>query len=855
MKKHLLLAMTAVLGAGALASAKTLVTNESLESDIVDGAVIVLQCKDTNGGYDTYLDGARPKSATINVTSLHRVVGVDGGFLLQNLDDDTYMYYTGNGNPIEYTEEESEAAVFTASIAEPTGWTTKPDDVIAGVNTVRFTTEGNEFLNTSEKANVPKFFTGTGGFSAWYVYVMSAEEVEAMTTVPPTTVTLNLPDCFGYPVSVQIENVAAGTDVTSLATTSLDFFTPAGIQEEDHAVTPDNNTFTVLGDWSFPFELNQVYRMDMRKAMTNNCTNFYYDSTTHQIKTRNVTEAEAFVPARLFYLAGEGFEDGHLQVTLHAIAANSKHGFEVTTDNNAIGAVTETPTTFAVVTNSNGSEGVSLRHPDNSNCHVNDINGTLGIWAHAASKNDGGSFIRFLELSEEDFDGIAEGVTINGYEVTPDAGRLAAAAESRSAADIAALFAALNAEATGMWAREIAGQWLGEGLGKYHGLTSEELEAAIAAVDYTASADDIIDATDAIVATLDKLEINQPEAGRFYRLSNEDGFYLSSLVSTEGRIDMLDDPNQNMPETIVYLDETNRLVSWASGLVLGNFATQEDRHFVLLSSDDASPETVFEGSHKMGLYYISPCFDGEKTFYIYNANTVVDRGGFIEGQNPSLTSNKDGYCWVISEVTELPILGSEISHVGVYSPVALKLKEHTAIHNVTLDQGKALTKTIEGDIPAMTPVLLEIGEQAERSADNDLIYLTIDYTAQTPETPAAEEEGEATEEAPRHFCGDIYASEPETEKSYFTVQLPEGEEAVKFIAYEEEYVPGFTAMLAVPAEEAQESYAIESEPESSISEIAAPAEAQEKVYDLQGRRVSKTGRGLFITESGRKIIR
>lgn len=151
-----------------------LVTNETLSTAIVDGAVIALQCKDTNGGYDSYFNGNVAKSAALGASNLFYVEGVEGSesgeFYLKQLSSGKYVGGSTDANAlVQLVDEQTEANVFTASIASPTGWTTKPDDVVAGTNTVRFTT-GATFLNTNTNGATPKYFTGTGGFSVWYVY-------------------------------------------------------------------------------------------------------------------------------------------------------------------------------------------------------------------------------------------------------------------------------------------------------------------------------------------------------------------------------------------------------------------------------------------------------------------------------------------------------------------------------------------------------------------------------------------------------------------------------------------------------------------------------------------------------------
>lgn len=179
MKKSLLFA--ALFSFVASASAQTLVTNDNIATEIADGKIIALQCKDTNGGYDTYFNGATTKSSTLQFSNLFLVVAVEddtnGAFYLQRLTDSSYV--GNNSNAVTAETEVSSAAQFTAAIATPTGWSSKPGEIVGGTNTVRFT-NGSVYLNTQDQAGTPKYYAGTGGYSIWYVYSFTVDEAVAV---------------------------------------------------------------------------------------------------------------------------------------------------------------------------------------------------------------------------------------------------------------------------------------------------------------------------------------------------------------------------------------------------------------------------------------------------------------------------------------------------------------------------------------------------------------------------------------------------------------------------------------------------------------------------------------------------
>lgn len=353
-------------------------------------------------------------------------------------------------------------------------------------------------------------------------------------------------------------NTINGTDANKLIP-AVDFFTNAAIEGENTIVSPENNTFNVTGTWAFPFADNQVYRIDIRmKNLPWNssaaCSNFYYSFAENVVNTRNPENEGAFTPERLYYLNTNGFDaDGHLKVTLHTVATDAATGFQVAATNNAIGSITETPTEFLVVTNSNANDtngaGISLRHPDNNVSHVNDVQGRLGIWSDGASQNDGGSFLRFFELTDADFDGLLTGE--NAALFTQEA--IDAAKAAPTAENVRAVFANVIAyniaitEANALIA-SVSGytaEHFGEGLGYLSGSTYEAIAALVASLQQALQSNNletIVAATDALKAELANVKVNGPEAGKYYRIKGyEGGWYITPTAAT-GQMAMAEQP-------------------------------------------------------------------------------------------------------------------------------------------------------------------------------------------------------------------------------------------------------------------------------------------------------------------------
>ncbi len=235
---------------------------------------------------------------------------------------------------------------------------------------------------------------GNSGRTACAFAIYEAEECV------PVDITFNFPAFGGFQPAAKTITLFAGP-INTADIPLPEYFTLTGIDKESATAA---TTVTVSGTWDFPFALNRVFRADLRKSNAEHCSKWAVNAD-NQISTRSNTDAEVFDPQNLFYLKGIGFNnDNRLQVTLHSLAYDDNYGFNI--GNTNPGSITDAPTTLTVKTNSQSTAadpGISLQHPANANWHLNDISGKLGAWQNALSQNDIGSFIRFFDLTEEDF--------------------------------------------------------------------------------------------------------------------------------------------------------------------------------------------------------------------------------------------------------------------------------------------------------------------------------------------------------------------------------------------------------------------------------------------------------------------
>ncbi len=498
-------------------------------------------------------------------------------------------------------------------------------------------------------------------------------------------VTFNFP-AYGEDSFSLTVNAMDGSDAAKLIP-AVDFFTNAAIEGENTIVSPENNTFNVTGTWEFPFTADQVYRIDIRmKNAELSCSNLFYSASANRIQTRNVTDADAFVPERLFYISTNGFDaNGHMKATLHTIASDASTGFQVSADNNAVGSVTETPTEFLVVSNGNANEtngaGISLRHSDNNISHINDISGNLGIWSHGNSQDDGGSFLRFFELTDTDFDGLLSGE--NAAYFTQET--IDAAKANHSSANVRAVFASIIAsnnaiaEANALIS-SVSGytaEHFGEGLGYLSGSTYDAIAALVASLQEAlqgGNLETIIAATDALKAELANVKINAPEAGKYYYIKGYEGGYYMAPTSAEGQIAMAQEPNKASAFTFEPIEgSANTFVVknyyYNTGFI-GTYSLGGEETLTLNPSEGGIPGAFTIKSNYSGSQYLYNHYDwgvvNRYSDYNERCNWVIE-----ETVQPSSTAHFDEM--VIEMKAKLSMYFSASSEPDFYNDILSQL--------------------------------------------------------------------------------------------------------------------------------------------------------------------------------------
>ncbi|MDE6534682.1 MAG: hypothetical protein K2K82_01585 [Muribaculaceae bacterium] len=639
------------------------------------------------------------------------------------------------------------------------------------------------------------------------------------------------------------------------------------------------DTYTVTGTWVNQLVPNHVYRLNIRPAdnETNNAAVRYVRDDVETgvgagdigyILTRNggPTSFNTIELERFWYFkevqAPTETEGG--VYTIHNLARPYDKGVYVANANNELCSLLEAQTEFQMMSSSEGS----IRQPGDfamvvngtTTSYLNDVNGKLGLWTAAASRNDGGSLIRLTSLVEDDFNDFAQFAPsdlVEAAKADPTPENVLALYEHYTGRTLeAAIYAAKT-------------YTIGDEVGQYNNADHNfaELLAAAEAVAADPSATEADKAAAAASISEYSLVVNMPTPGRFYRLRSVTGNkLLSSLPLTAGGNRLLahevpaDGVETAGANTVFYLHQDEEgnllLVSFADGKVISKFAQGNNNPwtFVVKGSAHAATNIQFGHRGKNGGFIV--CVDKDNHRHIHNAgdNTI----GCGTGANA-------GYQWEIIPVTSLPVpifnlpadADSEDTpsfFFSIHSPVALENIDNVEAYTGSFT-GTAVEKTkIEGVIPANTPVLLEYKGGVQHGDHGDYLFFPIVNEGVSTMAESA---------TSTDINGDIFAFEKQADTHYYTLHETEMNRFRLHRVYAEAHddvennvVPGFKAHIAVPATEDPVEYfeIVDKDPSTAINEVETEGAVKAaKVYDLQGRKLAAPVKGINII-NGQKVL-
>ncbi len=375
----------------------------------------------------------------------------------------------------------------------------------------------------------------------------------------------------------------------------------------------------------------------------------------------------------------------------------------------------------------------------------------------------------------------------------------------------------------------------GGGLGQYSGVNYSEVEAAKATVEalqekenaerYSITETEARNAIEAVNSSLAAATLNQPATNKFYRFKNlSSNKYLTSTL-TDNKMTMGEAGNTR--ESVFYLTEDNKLISYENGLFPQNF-TSGNYAFEAVGSEGHA--VVFAQGNPVNAatscYHLS-C--GVRS--LYGKNATLDAGG-----NIAVNNNDNGYDWAIEEVQWLPVAVSSTAKYGtLYAPVDLALRDNLEAYTATVDDTKLKLQAVTGTIPAGTAVILK-DNGAARDEVTNCIYLEVT--------------SRATAVSSNDLTG-TYKTIAKPAQDIYTLQNHPSE-GIGFYKYVGENLGGFKAYLA-PSTPLANGLSFDFGAATGLDNVATELPADAPAYDLTGRRVNKNTKGIIIV-GNKKVI-
>lgn len=396
---------------------------------------------------------------------------------------------------------------------------------------------------------------------------------------------------------------------------------------------------------------------------------------------------------------------------------------------------------------------------------------------------------------------------------------------------------------------------IGNGLNQYTVTNNDEVQNTINAINelksreeatrYSITNTDISNAITALESSLASATINQPTTKKLYRIKNlASGNYLTSEI-TNNKMTM--NSANNTRESIFYLTEDNKLLSYKEGLFTKNFA--DANNYGLEAAGSNGNAITFNRGNS-----ITPCYH-----IACGGRTIYGKGGTLDaGRNVTIDNTDAGYDWKIEEVVWLPIPVSNTYCFGTFtSPANLaiqdaeyakdaRLKFYTAAVDPS-DNYVVLTQVTE-NIPAGQSYVIEYVKGSAYT--NGCSYLKIADSAPAIEGNN-ELQGSFETIATSTVQGTIYTLQPAWVES--EDDNHDSATEVAFRQYSGANIQGFRAYLPVSPDVQPAGMRFY---EGNVTRIEGVEEGQTHkvdVHDLSGRRVQRATKGLYIV-NGKKVL-
>ena len=449
--------------------------------------------------------------------------------------------------------------------------------------------------------------------------------------------------------------------------------------------------------------------------------------------------------------------------------------------------------------------------------------------------NSAGGSVRWLT----DDEAAATLMTFTAVDATPyytqiqDANTKIAAFEKGNEEEKAALAEAIEqAEAL------LATITIGDGVGEYSGnYTAAEIESVLGsmknyynAIDSNTAIADIEGCIDLIEEAIASYTLNMPVAGSYFRIKavegwNDDARYLTSTNTTvSGKTTRAAFVANADANTIFYFDGT-QLLSYATGNFLVSNSGFLGYNGVQTTGIDVAFAPAANGL--LGAYKISFANGGRCLFV--NQDNYTDAG--------SGTDNRNGYCFNLEPVVELPVTITSAGYATFYAPVAVNIPDGVKAYTVSVNEdGWADLEEIVISFSPNVGVVL--------AAEEGTYYLPISEDNTVYEGNALRGTVAAT-----YITDDAYVlGIVDNEVGFYTATKNQQENTAWKNNSHKAYLPKAVGLNAA-------SYSFRfGEGTTGIDEMTEQRAESKEIYDITGRRVENvTAPGIYIV-GGKKVL-
>lgn len=347
------------------------------------------------------------------------------------------------------------------------------------------------------------------------------------------------------------------------------------------------------------------------------------------------------------------------------------------------------------------------------------------------------------------------------------------------------------------------------------------------------------------------ITINQPEVGKLYRIKGADSEkYMTGVMVPDNaeaptyRMNMVKNNGHQTVFQVYAGSDVNgstayKLLSFGSGYyVNGSYACN--------GTSSTANSIVFRQSDNN--------VKGQYTLYTNDNKWMYDNGnnadrGYVVDRNGSYAAD---YCnWIIEEVTELPVpINTTVGFGTLYSPVDLKgvcgdyaqderLEFYYGVKEENVGgNDKLVLNKLKGDIPAKTGFIVKYKGGVDEATG--CVFMKIADSA--PKLT----------EGTNQLKGTLETITKPTSGTVYTLQNKNN--MLGFYKYTGATVKGGKAYYLLANDEAASmGFVFDFEGQTTgVESIEVNADNQ-VIYDLSGRRVAKAGKGLYII-NGKKVL-